>query len=29
MHVEDEHHVTVQCFFRAPDPVPFAAKHAR
>jgi hypothetical protein len=29
MHVEDEHDVTVQCFFRTLNPVPFAAKHAR
>ncbi len=27
--VEDEHDVTVLCFFRPLDPVPFAPKHAR
>ena len=29
MRVEDEHDVTVLCFFRPLDPVPFAPKHAR
>ena len=29
MRVEDEHDVTVLCYFRPLDPVPFAAKHAR
>ena len=29
MRVEDEHDVTVLCFFRPLDPLPFAAKHAR
>jgi len=29
MRVEDEHDMTVLCFFRPLDPLPFAAKHAR
>ncbi len=29
MRVEDEHDVTVLCYFRPLDPLPFAAKHAR
>ena len=29
MRVEDEHDVTVLCWFRPRDPLPFAAKHAR
>ena len=29
MRVEDEHDVTVLCYFRPLDPVPFAPKHAR
>ncbi len=29
MRVEDEHDVTVLCYFRAADPLPFAPKHAR
>ncbi len=29
MRIEDEHDVTVLCFFRPSDPVPFAPKHAR
>ena len=29
MRVEDEHDVTVLCFFRPLDPVPFAPKHVR
>jgi hypothetical protein len=29
MRVEDEHYMTVLCFFRPLDPLPFAAKHAR
>ena len=29
LRVEDEHDVTVLCFFRPLDPLPFAAKHAR
>jgi hypothetical protein len=29
MRVEDEHDVTVLCYFRPLDPRPFAAKHAR
>ena len=29
MRVEDEHDVTVLCYFRPLDALPFAAKHAR
>jgi hypothetical protein len=29
MRVEDEHDVTVLCYFRPCDPLPFVAKHAR
>jgi hypothetical protein len=29
LRVEDEHDMTVLCFFRPLDPLPFAAKHAR
>jgi len=29
MRVEDEHDVTVLCYFRPLDPRPFAPKHAR
>jgi hypothetical protein len=28
MRVEDEHDVTVLCYFRLLDPLPFAPKHA-
>ena len=29
MRVEDEHDVTVLCYFRPLDPLPFAPRHAR
>ena len=29
MRVEDEHDLTVLCYFKPCDPLPFAAKHAR